>query len=159
VQSCHITPTFQFRQAEIVFFKEEDARKALLLDGVRVQGCRLSVKPSPSSAAPLTSLNAQKPLNAQQLRSETLVQAKPPAGAKNNLHVSQLPKELDENQVRRAFANFGRISSFKLVSKENYSNNIAYVAYSNPLHAQRAFESVTQTSDEMRDVQVNWLVT
>jgi RNA recognition motif-containing protein len=53
--------------------------------------------------------------------------------------VTRIPKDLSESDVRRKFAIFGRISSFKLVNEESYTTNIAYVAFCSSSHALSAF--------------------
>ena len=54
----------------------------------------------------------------------------------NNLYVAGIPKELGaDNQpdtVRRIFARFGKIVSFKLVNSPKFTTNLVYVAYKYP---------------------------
>ena len=61
----------------------------------------------------------------------------------NNLYVSGLDKNMSELDVRRTFGRFGKISSFKLVSKSEYLSNIAFIAYLNPEHAKQALLNVS----------------
>ena len=53
--------------------------------------------------------------------------------ASNNLYVRGLPLDIDgdtdPDRIRRIFARFGRIMSFKLIQNPKFSTNIAYVAY------------------------------
>lgn len=66
----------------------------------------------------------------------------------NNLYVTDIPKELIDVQVRRTFARYGKISSFSLVSKEQFATNIAFVGFMNPEHARAAFERIQQEEEE-----------
>ena len=52
----------------------------------------------------------------------------------NNLYVAGIPKELgaDKDTVRRVFARFGKIVSFKLVNSPKFATNLVYVAYKYP---------------------------
>ena len=52
----------------------------------------------------------------------------------NNLYVAGIPKELgaDKDTVRRIFARFGKIVSFKLVNSPKFATNLVYVAYKYP---------------------------
>jgi len=59
----------------------------------------------------------------------------------NNLYIRDLDKAHDENKVRRAFAMFGRIFSFKLLNKPEFTTNVAYVAYTNHNDAMLAFKN------------------
>ena len=60
----------------------------------------------------------------------------------NNLYLSGLSKQHDDEfLLRRTFATFGKISSFKLISKPEFTTNIAYLAYVNPAHAKFALEN------------------
>jgi RNA recognition motif-containing protein len=56
--------------------------------------------------------------------------------------VKSLGKELSGDEIRRAFARFGKISSFNLVNKPEFSTNVAFVGFVNPDHAKAAFENV-----------------
>ena len=59
----------------------------------------------------------------------------------NNLYIRELEKSYEESQVRRAFAMFGKIQSFRLVNKPEFTTNIAFVAYSCARNAKLAFEN------------------
>lgn len=65
-------------------------------------------------------------------------------GELQNLYVANLPKSLDEVTVRRVFARYGKISSYKLISKAQFSTNIAYVGYFSHTNASRAFKHATR---------------
>ena len=54
------------------------------------------------------------------------------------MYVQKIAKELPETKVRQAFANFGKISSFKFLAKPKFSHNTAFVMYSEPKNAQAA---------------------
>jgi RNA recognition motif-containing protein len=56
--------------------------------------------------------------------------------------VKDLCKTATEDQVRRVFARFGKISSFNLVNKDTFPTNIAFVAYYNSENAKLAFDNV-----------------
>jgi RNA recognition motif-containing protein len=60
----------------------------------------------------------------------------------NNLYVKSLAKELTADELRRAFARYGKISSFNLVNKPEYSTNIAFVGFVYPDNAKAALENV-----------------
>jgi hypothetical protein len=62
------------------------------------------------------------------------------------MYVRDLDKALDENQVRRAFAMFGKIQSFRLLNKPEFTTNIAFVAYSSSLNATLAFKNSVKQS-------------
>ena len=64
--------------------------------------------------------------------------------APNNLYVKDLDKQFDETKVRRAFAMFGKIQSFKLLNKPEFTTNIAFVAYVDPKNAASALKSAVQ---------------
>ena len=65
-------------------------------------------------------------------------------GEPQNLYVQNLAKSLDEVTLRRVFARFGKISSFKLVSKAQYATNIAYAGYFSHANAARALKLAAQ---------------
>lgn len=104
-------------KAEVTFKSNKLAQQALIIDGVPIEGKKLSVKPL-----------------------GLLAKSEPTPSGLNNLYVSQLDKSLSEADLRRSFARFGKVSSFKLVSKAEYPTNIAYVAFANPDHAKKALE-------------------
>lgn len=60
----------------------------------------------------------------------------------NNLYVKSLAKELTADELRRAFARYGKISSFNLVNKPEYSTNIAFIGFVYPDNAKAALENV-----------------
>lgn len=104
-------------RAEITFKSVKLAQSSLAIDGVSLKGSRLSVKPVIAS---------------QDVDLSALV-------GPNNLYIRDLSKEFDEQQVRRAFAKFGKISSFRLLDKSEFTTNVAFVAYLNPQNATLAF--------------------
>jgi len=70
------------------------------------------------------------------------------------LYIKNIPKHLTSTEVRRIFARFGKISSFSLVNKEQFSTNICYVGFMNPNHAKSAFETVKK--EELENCEVFW---
>jgi RNA recognition motif-containing protein len=66
-----------------------------------------------------------------------------------------LDKSFDESQVRRAFAAFGKIQSFRLVNKPEFTTNIAYVAYTCPRNAKLAFDNVVSHSN-LGQFRIEW---
>jgi RNA recognition motif-containing protein len=104
-------------RAEITFKSVKLAQSSLAIDGVSLKGSRLSVKPVIAS---------------QDVDLSALV-------GPNNLYIRDLSKEFDEQQVRRAFAKFGKISSFRLLNKSEFTTNVAFVAYLYPQNATLAF--------------------
>lgn len=121
---------FSYSVAEVTFVSVKMAKQALIIDGVKISGNKLSVRPLDDG------------------KSREQVKVKPPSTEANNLYVQHLPKDQSEVQVRRAFARFGRISSFRLVSKEQFSTNIAFVGFSNPDHAKAAFDRIAFEEEE-----------
>jgi len=73
----------------------------------------------------------------------------------SNLYVRDLDKSYDEAQVRRAFAMFGKIQSFKLVNKAEFTTNIAYVAYTCSRNAKFAFENAVAHS-KLGQFSIEW---
>ena len=73
----------------------------------------------------------------------------------SNLYVRDLDKSYDEAQVRRAFAMFGKIQSFKLVNKAEFTTNIAFVAYACPRNAKFAFEHAVAHS-KLGQFSIEW---
>ena len=61
--------------------------------------------------------------------------------------MKSLGKELSGDDIRRAFARFGKISSFNLVNKPEFSTNVAFVGFVNPDHAKAAFENVLREAN------------
>lgn len=106
-------------KAEVTFKSKKLAQQALIIDGVPIEGKILSVKPL-----------------------GLVVKSEPTPTGLNNLYVTQIDKNLSETDLRRSFAKFGKVSSCKLVSKDEYPTNIAYVAFANPDHAKQAQQQV-----------------
>ena len=106
-------------KAVVTFKSSKLAQQALIIDGVPIEGKSLIVKPL-----------------------GLLAKSEPTPSGLNNLYVTQLDKSLSEVDLRRSFARFGKVSSFKLVSKAEYLTNIAYVAFANPDHAKKALQHV-----------------
>ena len=67
----------------------------------------------------------------------------------------ELDKTFDESQVRRAFAMFGKILSFRLVNKIEFTTNIAYVAYSCHHNAKLAFDNAVSNS-KLGQFSIEW---
>lgn len=111
-------------RAEITFYTVKDFKTSLSIDGVAVKNGKLSVKPLIVTGN-VDSSSEMGP---------------------NNLYVRELDKAFDESQVRRAFAMFGKIQSFRLVNKIEFTTNIAYVAYTCHHNAKLAFENAVKNS-------------
>lgn len=97
----------------------------MVIDGVPVSGHRLQVKPIDDLID-----KTPKPLVDQ-------------SNCLNNLYVKDLPKHVTALQVRRVFARYGKISSFNLIDKPNFTTNIAYVGYQTPAHASCALTNIS----------------
>lgn len=106
----------------------------MIIDGIDVRGCKLSVKPF--QPAPTTNhvSSALTPSEKSLLLNAASV------SIQNNLYVTQIPKNLSESEVQRTFAMHGKTSSFKLICSDSYTTNIAYVAYVNADHASKVFK-------------------
>jgi len=79
-----------------------------------------------------------------------------PAETHRNLYIRQIDKDLPTEQVRIAFASFGKIASFKMMCRPKYRFNIAYVMYYESEHAKRAFDMVRQYDECFENLKVDW---
>jgi RNA recognition motif-containing protein len=115
---------FSKKKSEVTFKSVLLAKRAEVLDGCPFRDRKLSCRP--------IDLQAKEKL-ATDLK-ETY--------GSNNLYIKELPKHLPPLQVRRAFARYGRISSFNLIDKPSFATNIAFVGYYDPSHAATALSCV-----------------
>lgn len=60
---------------------------------------------------------------------------------KTAVFVTKIPKELDTLNLRKGFAQFGNIISFKhLVKGGSFKTSVAYITYKNPEHTQKVID-------------------
>jgi len=139
-------------RAEITFTSNTHAKDACALHGVAIGGVRLHVKPSAHQT--VTKRSAQTPST-----NGSVGGAVKNSGCQNNLYVSGLSKEIDDGTLRRVFARFGKIISFKVVRKSQFTSYIAYVAFKYPTQAALALQYVCQEPELNElgsEVQVSW---
>ena len=111
---------FTSKRADVTFKSSKWAQKVLIIDGVPIGGSKLTVKSLTEAAEPV--------------KLESAV-------GLTNLYVKDLAKEATSDCVRRAFARYGKISSFSLVNKEQFTTNVAFVSYVSADKAKNAFEN------------------
>jgi RNA recognition motif-containing protein len=126
---------FTSKRADVTFKSSKWAQKVLIIDGVPIGGSKLTVKSLTEAAEPV--------------KSESAV-------GLTNLYVKDLAKEATSEQVRRAFARYGKISSFSLINKEQFTTNVAFVSYVGADKAKNAFENAVTDMEDFGKFEVFW---
>lgn len=127
---------FTSKKAEVTFKSAKWAQSVLIIDGVPISGNKLCVKTVGND--------------------KTTETAKPESVGLTNLYVRDLSKEATSEKVRRAFARYGKMSSFSLINKEQFTTNIAFVSYVSADQAKNALENVLADVREFGNFEVFW---